>query len=41
MEIYKDLKTQASKDFEKLLNSQFSKNKNLVEGKIIEGTVTK
>ena len=41
MEIYKELKTPASKEFEKLLNSQFSKNKNLVEGKIIEGTITK
>ena len=36
MEIYKDLKTPASKEFEKLLNSQLSKTKNLVEGKIIE-----
>ncbi len=41
MEIYKELKTPASKEFEKLLNSQFSKNKNLVEGKIIEGLITK
>ena len=41
MEIYKELKTSASKEFEKLLNSQFSKNKNLIEGKIIEGTITK
>ena len=41
MEIYKDLKNPASQEFEKLLNSQFSKNKNLIEGKIIEGTVTK
>ncbi len=41
MEIYKELKTPASKEFEKLLNSQFSKNKNLVEGKIIEGIITK
>ena len=41
MEIYKELKTPASKEFEKLLNSQFSKNKNLVEGKIIEGSITK
>ena len=41
MEIYKELKTPASQEFEKLLNSQFSKNKNLVEGKIIEGIVTK
>ena len=35
MEIYKDLKNPASQEFEKLLNSQFSKNKNLIEGKII------
>ena len=41
MEIYKELKTPASKEFEKLLNSQFSKNTNLIEGKIIEGIVTK
>jgi small subunit ribosomal protein S1 len=41
MEIYKDLQSPASKEFEKLLTSQFSKNKNLVEGKIIEGTVSK
>ncbi|MDC3100167.1 S1 RNA-binding domain-containing protein [Candidatus Pelagibacter sp.] len=41
MEIYKDTKTTASKEFEKLLNNQISKTKNLVEGKIIEGTVTK
>jgi small subunit ribosomal protein S1 len=41
MEIYKDLQTPASKEFEQLLNSQFSKNKNLIEGKIIEGTVSK
>ncbi len=41
MEIYKDLKSPASKEFEKLLNSQLSKTKNLVEGKIIEGKITK
>ena len=41
MEIYKDLKTPASQEFEKLLNSQLSKTKNLVEGKIIEGKITK
>ena len=41
MEIYKELKTSASKEFEKLLNTQFSKNKNLIEGKIIEGSITK
>ncbi len=41
MEIYNDLKTPASKEFEKLLNSQLSKTKNLIEGKIIEGKITK
>ena len=41
MEIYKELKTQASKEFESLLNSQLSKTKNLIEGKIIEGKITK
>ncbi len=40
MEIYKDLKSEASQQFEKLLNSQLSKNK-IEEGKIIEGKVTK
>ena len=40
MEIYKDLNTTASKEFEKLLNSQLSKNK-IEEGKIIDGIVTK
>ncbi len=40
MEIYKELNTTASKEFEKLLNSQLSKNK-IEEGKIIEGVVTK
>ena len=40
MEIYKDLSTPASQQFEKLLNSQLSKNK-IEEGKIIEGKVTK
>ena len=35
MEIYKDLSNPASKEFEQLLNSQFTKNKNLEEGKII------
>ena len=40
MEIYKDLTSPASKQFEKLLNSQLSKNK-IEEGKIIEGKVTK
>ena len=41
MEIYKDLSNPASKEFEQLLNSQFSKNKDLTEGKVIEGIVTK
>jgi small subunit ribosomal protein S1 len=41
MEIYKDLSNPASKEFEKLLNSQFTKNANLEEGKIITGTVNK
>ncbi len=40
MEIYKDLSTPASQQFEKLLNSQLSKNK-IEEGKIIEGKITK
>ncbi len=41
MEIYKETNTAASKEFEKLLDNQISKTKNLVEGKIIEGSVTK
>ena len=40
MEIYKDLSSPASQKFEKLLNSQLSKNK-IEEGKIIEGKITK
>jgi len=40
MEIYKDLSTPGSKEFESLLNSQLSKSK-IEEGKIIDGTVTK
>ena len=40
MEIYKDLSSPASQQFEKLLNGQLSKNK-IEEGKIIEGKVTK
>lgn len=40
MEIYKDLSSPATQQFEKLLNSQLSKNK-IEEGKIIEGKVTK
>ena len=41
MEIFKSVKTEASKEFEKLLDSQFSKTQSLVEGKIIEGVITK
>ena len=41
MEIYKDLSNPASKEFEQLLNSQFTKNKDLEEGKVITGTVNK
>ena len=40
MEIYKDLSSPASKEFEKLLNSQLSKN-SIEEGKIIEGKINK
>ncbi len=40
MEIYKELNTPASKEFEKLLNSQLSKNK-IEEGKIVEGKIAK
>ncbi len=40
MEIYKELNTPATQKFEKLLNSQLSKNK-IEEGKIIEGKITK
>ena len=40
MEIYNQLETAASKEFEKLLNSQLSKTK-IEEGKIIEGKITK
>jgi small subunit ribosomal protein S1 len=41
MEIYKDLSNPASKEFEQLLNSQFTKNESLEEGKIITGVVNK
>ena len=41
MEIYNNLETKASKEFKDLLNSQLSKSKNLAEGKIIEGKITK
>ena len=40
MEIYKDLSSPASKEFEKLLNTQLSKNQ-IEEGKIIEGKIDK
>ncbi len=40
MEIYKDLSNPASKEFEKLLNSQLSKIK-IEEGKIIDGKINK
>ena len=40
MEIFKDLTTPASQEFEKLLNSQLSKVQ-IEEGKIIEGKITK
>ena len=40
MEIYKDLTSPASKEFEKLLNSKLSKT-NIEEGKIIDGKINK
>ena len=40
MEIYKDLNSEANQQFEKLLNSQLSKEK-IEEGKLIDGKVTK
>ena len=40
MEIYKDLSNPASKEFEKLLNSQLSKV-NIEEGNVIEGKINK
>ena len=40
MEIYKDLTSPASKEFEKLLNSKLSKVQ-IEEGKIIEGIINK
>ena len=40
MEIFKDLSSAASKEFEQLLNTQLSKNK-IEEGKIIEGKINK
>ena len=40
MELYKDLNTPQSKEFEQLLNNQLSKTK-IEEGKIIEGKINK
>ena len=40
MEIYKDINTPIKQEFEKLLNSQLSKDK-IEEGKIVDGKVTK
>ena len=40
MEIYSDLSSQASQEFEKLLNSQLSKVR-IEEGKVIEGKINK
>ena len=40
MEIYKDLNSPATKEFEQLLNSQLSKTK-IEEGKVIEGKINK
>ena len=41
MEIFKDSNTKENQEFINLLNNQFQKNKNLSEGKIIEGRITK
>ena len=41
MESYNSLESKASKEFQELLKSQLSKTKNLAEGKIIEGKITK
>ncbi len=41
MEIYKDLNNSVNKEFEKLLNGQLSKVKNVSEGNIVDGKVTK
>ena len=41
MEIYNKLDTPASKEFEQLLNTQFTKTANVEEGKIITGVVNK
>ena len=40
MEIYKDLNSPETQQFQKLLNNQLSKNK-IEEGKIVEGKITK
>ena len=40
MEIFKDLTNPASKEFEKLLNNQFTKN-TIEEGKVIDGKINK
>jgi len=40
MQIYKDLNSPSNQKFEKLLNSQLSKNK-IEEGKIVDGKITK
>ena len=40
MEIYKEIKTTASKEFVELLNNQLSRNK-IEEGKIVEGKISK
>ena len=41
MDIYKDLNNSKHKEFEKLLSGQLSKSKNVTEGKIIEGKISK
>ena len=41
MEIYKELKTTESLEFEKLLNTHLSKNQKIEEGKIYEAEVVK
>ena len=40
MEIYKDLNSPETQQFQKLLNNQLSKNK-IEEGKIIDGKISK
>ena len=39
-EIYRNLSSPKSKEFEKLLNTEFSKSQ-ISEGKIVDGTITK